>query len=269
MWNRFKFSFIFLLQLIKKIQGPKNVIANKLKGRHYARRFVETILNQPSTNIQNRLIIWDPEYSKYYEDVKNFISKVNKTDLALYIWWKIVNELVTLIEEQYEVSEHQSAKCAEEVVDYMGIIMSYAIAQPNFQNTTELNVQQMMNRIRSSFQDLVGKSDWINNESKEQILEKSQAMKMNLGSPNWIFNNTQINAYFGDIEFNENSYLENIIKIRSLKLNRKLKSLTSTDNTEWGMLPIQVNANYDPKTNTMSKYFQMHIIIECIGNSIY
>ncbi|XP_055301165.1 endothelin-converting enzyme homolog [Sitodiplosis mosellana] len=228
--------------------------ANMLDGRKQALNFVEIILNKPAqTDIENRLIIWNEDSRKYFDDVNDFISSASKTDVALYIWWKIVNEMVNLIEDHYDVSsQHLSAHCANEVNELMGIIMSYAIAQPDFHSATKPIVQRMMDEIRSSFHDLVEKSDWLSDETKARILEKSQAMKMNVGFPEWIFNDTQTNAYFGHIKFNENSFLENIIRLRGSRMNRKLNSLTSTDDMDWGMMPTEVNAKNDYPTNTMT-----------------
>lgn len=253
---------MFLFTQLEKENEVNGFVSNNLKNKEDQLRFVETILDKAQqSDVKKRLVIWNRNNRSYCDNVKKFVSKVNKTELALYIWWKIVEEMIKIAEEHYDIGSkgYASAYCANEVNNLMGIIMSYVIAQPDFHTTMKPKLQQMMDEIRASFRDLVEKSDWINDKEKQHILDKSEAMKMDVGFPEWIFNDTHINAFYGHIKFNENSFLENIIKMKSAKLNRKLKLFTSTENIEWETLPSEVISNNHIPTNTMSKYFQNYI----------
>jgi predicted metalloendopeptidase len=54
----------------------------------------------------------------------------------------------------------------------------------------------MVKYLRDSFRVLVGESDWLDDSTKNKSLEKLDAFVENVGYPDWILDNQQLDNYY-------------------------------------------------------------------------
>jgi predicted metalloendopeptidase len=54
----------------------------------------------------------------------------------------------------------------------------------------------MIKYLRESFRVLVGESDWLDDSTKNKSLEKLDAFVENVGYPDWILDNQQLDNYY-------------------------------------------------------------------------
>jgi predicted metalloendopeptidase len=54
----------------------------------------------------------------------------------------------------------------------------------------------MIKYLRDSFRVLVGESDWLDDITKNKSLEKLDAIIENVGYPDWILDNQELDKYY-------------------------------------------------------------------------
>jgi len=99
----------------------------------------------------------------------------------------------------------------------------------------------MMDDIQKEVENLIKKSDWMDDEAKDFALEKLKNLKKFIGYPNWYKNTTIIQEYFKGVSFsridNNSCYYITIILckiipiISSLSARRIMRILFDTTNT--------------------------------------
>lgn len=93
----------------------------------------------------------------------------------------------------------------------------------------------------------------MDKQAKDSIIEKVNAMKIDIGYPEWIRNETELQKYYGQLDLDETQFLANRLKVQKNSMSKKLKSLKSTAEPSWKISPTTVNANFDRTRNTISK----------------
>lgn len=218
----------------------------------------------------NSLIFWSRGDEYFFNET---IQEFELEDIELFTWWIVIRELVESVGYDYDYDyncgancyyevEHgrnkqlQSSYCAQMVEKFMELIGSYSFVRTkeDFHNATKPKVLDMFKRIQTAFSYLVKNSDWIDEQTKRLILQKSNVMSVNLGFPEWLLDEIELDKYYGELEFNEKSLLMNTIKVRTFEMNKKLKSFKTAENeVKWNMAPTIVNAQNDIYRNTISK----------------
>ena len=54
----------------------------------------------------------------------------------------------------------------------------------------------MVNDIKESFDDLIEQSDWLDDSTRQKALKKLDAIHQNVGYPDWILDNKQLDQYY-------------------------------------------------------------------------
>lgn len=57
----------------------------------------------------------------------------------------------------------------------------------------------MIDYIQSSFTESLNKADWIDAETKTAILDKSNSVRKNIGIPDWVLDNDEINLFYSEV----------------------------------------------------------------------
>ncbi|XP_055306132.1 neprilysin-like [Sitodiplosis mosellana] len=138
----------------------------------------------------------------------------NPNGLQSFIWWMVIDNLIGSIRFNYNIyyrniSINQSNQCAQLVNDRMGMFLGEVIAMPIFLNETKPKLLNSFEEIRSAFNELVENSDWMDQPTKRAVIEKSQAMKVNIGFAEFLLNKTKVDEYLKDFNFTNSSFLVN------------------------------------------------------------
>ena len=75
----------------------------------------------------------------------------------------------------------------------------------------------MVENIKNEFKNIIKQSDWMDDESKKSAKIKADLIESFISHPDYIYNDTYLNEIYKDYIFNENSYLNNSIKLFNLK----------------------------------------------------
>lgn len=122
----------------------------------------------------------------------------------------------------------------------------------NFHNTTRPKILHAFQDIRTAFNESVENSDWMDEATKWAVIEKANAMKINVGFPEFLLNKTKSDKYLKDLNLKENSLHDNLYKMEKIRMKMDFYSIS-----EWDVLdgmPTDVNAYYYHSKNTLSKH---------------
>lgn len=219
----------------------------KLGPQNVWRQYLETIFTNIPINVSQHIIFANSEYLRF---VFEHLSNIPKEEMELYIWYNVVDDLFERIYDDPIESTNRTLKCASQVQDYIAIIATYSVFKLDFEHQVKPKIAEMMINIRSAFHAMVKSSQWLDDTTKDLIIDKSEAMKINIGLPEWLLNENKMQEYYGALNFNETNFMEDIISALKNDMNIKLKSLISK---EYVLFINPKSANNNRPTNTISK----------------
>lgn len=231
------------------------------KKLHIWRKYLNEIFTdiKPSINLDEITIMSTHSDFDYLQKVTKLISNTPKAVLNFYIWSDIVIELWTLYQNEAKMHELGantcSATCMLKAVGSMPMAATYATIEPNFFEETKPKIEIIINNIRVAFKESIEQLDWIDSKTKELILEKGNAMKIFIGSPDEVLDADKLDDFYADLSFNETSHVDNLMHFQQWEINRKLKTFHLADDVDWTRNPTVVNAYQFREYNKISMYF--------------
>lgn len=143
----------------------------------------------------------------------------------------------------------------DELVDTIGEDLAFPCgrlyAAECFQERTRDDIQAMIDDIISVYEKRIGDLAWMGDETKAAAKAKLAAIKANIGVPDsWPQDRSVL-----EIARPEEGglYVNNILAIHKVVKDADLARMgTPVDKSEWLMAPQEVNAYYDPKTNSIT-----------------
>lgn len=204
----------------------------------------------------------------YLQNIVEYISKLPTSEIELFIWWNVVEELVLHTSSDIRKLHNDYARkitkleggisrseyCTGGVNKLLGMAVSHSIAEPDFLVYTRPKVVNMLNNIREAFNNLVRETTWMDDGTKCSTLEKSIAMDSLIGFPDWILEDGKLDQFYSGIECNETTHLKNMMNVVQWKMERKLRLFKTTDEFQWATTPTNVNAFHTFQSNAISKY---------------
>lgn len=148
----------------------------------------------------------------------NVLAKQKPEIVELFIWWSLLEDMMLYTTDEMRSKHREYLKavsgvqstasrslyCTTVVTQMMGMALSYGIAEPEFLTDTKGKVETMLGFIQSAFYQLVGELRWMDAVTKKETLEKAKRMVSLIGFPEWILNNTALEAYYygvSDVEW--------------------------------------------------------------------
>lgn len=134
--------------------------------------------------------------------------------------------------------------------EYIDNIMPMAIAKyyikKNFNDNVKSEVQQMVKNIKEAMINRISKMEWLDEETRDYAKIKVEKMKEKIGYPEDIMIPKKLYQRYENIEINDLFDLTILNNIFSY--GKELKIL---DPNEWISTPYEVNAYYDPISNSI------------------
>uniref|UniRef100_A0A023FJF8 Putative peptidase family m13 includes neprilysin n=1 Tax=Amblyomma cajennense TaxID=34607 RepID=A0A023FJF8_AMBCJ len=116
-------------------------------------------------------------------------------------------------------------------------VVSFIYANHSFDRTAQADVQEIANKINLTFAEVIRNSSWIDNNTKELLIEKLQRITTKFGYSGSLFNMTSLEhpfKYVPDLALNS-SFLEVYARIRNNAHIKQLEKLREgeTDDGVW------------------------------------
>ncbi|XP_055544636.1 neprilysin-4-like [Wyeomyia smithii] len=175
---------------------------------------------------------------QYLQKLINFVSHQSQASIELHLWTTVADFIVN-----YALNEIQSEhECVKTVHRFMGLAVSYAIADRDFLTETKPRVEKMLKHIVTEFDFIVLKTDWMDAYTKYVTLEKSKSMKSLIGFPDWIMDTKKLEDYYKELQIDEGRYLENWVSAIQFIQTSQLRSWQVKNNQVMQILPTTLNA---------------------------
>ncbi|CAD6994688.1 unnamed protein product, partial [Ceratitis capitata] len=251
-----------LQNLTDKLITPKSV----LSWEHYLQLIMQEANHTQNFNLTELTIITSHADIDYLQNLVAFLNEAPPVNIEFYIWLSVVEELVLhttsemrLLHSEYmrlivgtEGSSPRSLYCAHGVNSLMGMAVSYVLADDDFTRHKLPRVERMLSDIRHAFDMLVRRTSWMDEETKRQTLQKSASMQSFIGFPEWLRNETALNAHYAGVHVNASTHLENMIGVLRWQMHYQLDNLYRPEPFGWATAPSNVNAFHTFQSNTIT-----------------
>lgn len=232
------------------------------------RSFVESLFEGFTLDLdeKDKVLVGNLDYLK---NAALILAVFEEEELESYIWWSVVDVVVPHSSEklrniwstyvnkllQVEIRESISVHCASNVNELMGMAASWLFVDPTFHNNKARKVMEMWENIREAFALLVDRTDWMDQSTKRATLEKNRKMGSEIGFPEWLSNEKQLNEYYEGIDLSKTMYLDNMVQIIRLQWNTTWGYLHDNNVDKWSDWtgdPIEVNAFHTVDINRIT-----------------
>ena len=127
--------------------------------------------------------------------------------------------------------------------------------------THTLQAVILVEEVKASFKIILESNSWLDSETRNLALEKLSAIKENVGYPDWIISNSDLDNYYGhlrNVQVMKGKFFETAVELNVLTIRHQFDTLNLPLNHTlmWPMTPATVNAAYMPTENSISKVFQ-------------
>lgn len=188
-----------------------------------------------------------------------FVSTLNN-----YMVWQLVRTFTACLSKPFreaykglrkalvgtEGGEEPWRYCVNDASNVIGFAIGAMFVREVFHGEAKPQSEQMINEIRAAFQDNLRNLDWMDAETRQQAVEKADAISDMIGFPDYILNAAQLDDKYRDLDLDPTKYFENNIRVNVYNLVRNLERLDQPVNkTLWSMTPPTVNAYYTPSKN--------------------
>lgn len=100
--------------------------------------------------------------------------------------------------------------------------------------------------------------------TRAAAIEKAVSMTSHIAYPDELTDNNKLEEYYGSLELQEDSLLQNVIRVRIFQDNHIIQKLRKPVNkTDWisHTMPATVNAAYSPLENSIRMCF--NLVLKC------
>lgn len=128
----------------------------------------------------------------------------------------------------------------------MGEALGQMYVQKYFPPEAKKRVLDLVNNLKASLGDHIRNLDWMSDETKQNALEKLDAMRVKIGYPDkW--------RDYTPLSIEKDAYVLNILRAGKFNFEYNRDKIGKPkDPDEWGMTPQTVNAYYSPTNNDIN-----------------
>ncbi|CAG2168689.1 unnamed protein product [Oppiella nova] len=190
-------------------------------------------------SIKDRLIVDD---LAYYREVTRLVVTTPSRVIANHMGWLIVKKLAVYTTESFRQLEYEFNKvakgvktavpltkhCIEALESYLPFAYSRKYVDNHFSDISRQEAKTVVKYVRRALKRSLKDNDWLDDITKNKSIEKLSAVVEDIGYPDWMLDNKQLDKLYN--------------------LLRKPVNITLS----WPTYPAKVNAYYDPTQNTIT-----------------
>ncbi|XP_069681182.1 neprilysin-1-like isoform X2 [Periplaneta americana] len=244
---------------------------NNTNGKIDWLEFLQTVFGKTDLKLTSKQLVYIPDGKLIY----NILQIFNTTDsrvLANYVVSCIVMYLAPETTERMHSflmhlyhkleiipKEHPRWQyCVHKVRDYpdmgLGPAIAYAYMNDHFDRNNVLRVAQLLNDLHVATLQLLSENKWIDDDSKQQVIEKVQSMSVLAGFPDWIANRSVLDEVYKKLVIHEDDHFGNVARMHSYMqtLNFMMLGIDEDAVLKWNSSPFVVNAFYEMTRNSIT-----------------
>lgn len=147
----------------------------------------------------------------YLKQVAKLIRETPTSQLEMYLWWTVVEDMIpyTTTELRHIYFSHVKALfgvdadsvsrttyCASATNKLMGPAVSSLFVDHQFLDEVKPQVAIMLDNIKSAFESLAVKAEWMDSETRMKTLQKLKKMAILIGFPELVLNETLLDDFY-------------------------------------------------------------------------
>lgn len=177
------------------------------------KRFLDLVFSSSGIVIDDdeEILVEDFEYNK------NVIALLKTTipiTISNYVVWRLVMSIVpdsTAAMRNHTFKFQQALtglteppprnmECADLANAYFGLAVGVKYIKEVFHEDPKAEVESLVENIRLSFEELVGKASWMQPLTKIEAIDKAKAIRKFVGYPNWLKNKSAVEEFYKGLE---------------------------------------------------------------------
>ncbi|XP_072047751.1 endothelin-converting enzyme 2-like [Amphiura filiformis] len=188
--------------------------------------------------------------------------------IANYMMWSISTDMISSLSQQFRDAEQNFQKAVHlptterpgwrECLSTTKTDLAFATArmyiEEHFTDNSKMNIDTFITNLKTAFKEMLKDNDWIDEETKVAVREKVDAIREQIGFPEWIKDDSKLNKEYEKVDVNEDEYFENKANFLKYWAQKSLSSLrTPIEKYKWdGTILFEVNAWYNPSANQIT-----------------
>ncbi|XP_075540860.1 M13 family metallopeptidase neprilysin 3 isoform X2 [Dermacentor variabilis] len=212
------------------------------------------------------VVVYAPEYmGNMTQLVQEYMNTTRgKITICNYLGWSLVHSMVSYLSEPFREASKVLRKalmgsdgsdttwryCVTDTNNVIGFALGAMFVREVFDGDSKPLAQNMIKEVKDAFKNNLPMLKWMDKETRELAKEKADAITDMIGFPDFITDPKKLDEKYKGLEFVENEYFENNIRVSQFLLKKNMQRLYRPSNkTEWEMTPTIVNAYYTPTKN--------------------
>ncbi|XP_070073258.1 neprilysin-2 isoform X2 [Drosophila takahashii] len=204
----------------------------------------------------------------FFEDLGKLLAKTPKRVIANYMFWRIHGFSVGFLTEEFRKRQLQYAtalsgrqeqearwkECVDIATGSLGISVGSLYVRKHFHKDSKANALEMVDDIRSVFNDILDEVNWMDAKTKKEAKEKLHSMATHIGYPDEMLDNEKLAAYYAKLDIDPDKYFESFLGMNIFGTDYSFNKLRLPVNkTDWvrHARPAIVNAFYSSLENSI------------------
>lgn len=127
----------------------------------------------------------------------------------------------------------------------------------HFKEESKQKASEIVNRILQEFILTLQNVTWIDQTTRDYAITKAEALKIFIGYPEWLLNDTKLEAVYNGLEIQPDDYFGNQLRMNQFELKENFENLRIPENkTAWAHYDriagiTSVNAYYAIRHNSV------------------
>lgn len=235
----------------------------QFEWKKYIHSLFRDIKNVTITNTEEILVDDLPYLERAVQIYADYNGR-RKRDMDNYLIWSYYKDKFQYLPKRFREIKNELDKVTKGVnttpprsflcSNYVLVSMEYAVGrmyvEKYFDEDSKNAATEMILNIKLEMNKILKEIDWMDEDSKLNVLKKAEYIDTKIGYDENIKNDSYINDLYKDFSFSELNFFENSLNIAKVNVIDDLKYLRITrDRQVWFSGPAVVNAFYSPPAN--------------------
>ncbi|MGH9872983.1 MAG: M13 family metallopeptidase [Pyrinomonadaceae bacterium] len=195
---------------------------------------------------------------EFFKELDRLMTAVSLDDWKTYLRWTLINATASKLSSAFvkEDFHFNSAvifgakdiqprwqRVLQDTDQALGEALGQLFVARVFSPEAKVRAQAMVLNLREALRERLLTLDWIGEDTRQQALQKLEAMKVKIGYPDkW--------RDYSALAVDQNSYVLNYLQANAFEFQRQLKKIGKPlDRDEWNNTPMTVDASYNANLN--------------------
>jgi predicted metalloendopeptidase len=164
-----------------------------------------------------------------------------------------------------EDKEPRWKECIDLTSSSLPTALSAMFVRKYFKAESKKSALEMVNAIKSEFEDILKSVPWMGEKTREAALTKIKTMHTHIGHPDELMDDQKLTDFYKAVNVDEDKYLESILSIKRFDNDRDFNKLhLPVNKTDWvkQSKQAQVNAFYSALENSISMFLKTHYMLK-------